>query len=377
MRKIIYDLTYLTIDSIQEGVGSSQITPLLLGLAKNDRRVSLISFEKNHPKESLVKQYREAGINWLPREFKRGGPRGGILRLNELRKLIPDSQVLHGRSDIPTVAGIISRIDAPILWDVRSLWSDQRKLIGTPGWNSISARGARSLENISASRSSAITTLTSAVFPILENRHSRLPQIRKVIPTCVQTSLFTPTPMPKGDTVCLLSGTFNDYYDIERTRDLIKSIRTSINLKVIWARPSESSRTKLEVGEDLIVTAQHLEMPNLISQSHFGIAILKETKPEILAATAPTKVAEFLASGRPMIVSKGIGDLDFLLKEYNSGLVIEESQPLGDIGAQISGLIMDPDVGERCRNLSIDHFDMSNAIRMYCEVYERMLKESK
>jgi hypothetical protein len=377
MRRTSFDLTYLTIDSIQEGVGSSQITPLLLGLAKNDRKICLISFEKYHPNESLVKQYKEAGINWLPREFKRGGPSGGILRLNELRKLVPESQVLHGRSDIPTVAGVMSRMDAPVLWDVRSLWSDQRKLIGTPGWNFISARGARSLENISASKSSAVTTLTSAVFPILENRHSRLPQIREVISTCVQTSLFTPTPMPKGSAVCLLSGTFNNYYDIERTRDIIKSIRESINLKVVWARPTESPSTKLGVGEDIIVTAQHSEMPKLISQSHFGIAILKETKPEILAATAPTKVAEFLASGRPMIVSKGIGDLDFLLMKYNSGLVIEESQPTDDIGAQISGLIMDPDVVERCRKLSIDHFDMSNAIRIYSEIYKRMLKESK
>jgi glycosyltransferase involved in cell wall biosynthesis len=183
--------------------------------------------------------------------------------------------------------------------------------------------------------------------------------------------------MPKGSAVCLLSGTFNNYYDIERTRDIIKSIRESINLKVVWARPTESPSTKLGVGEDIIVTAQHSEMPKLISQSHFGIAILKETKPEILAATAPTKVAEFLASGRPMIVSKGIGDLDFLLMKYNSGLVIEESQPTDDIGAQISGLIMDPDVVERCRKLSIDHFDMSNAIRIYSEIYKRMLKESK
>jgi hypothetical protein len=78
-----------------------------------------------------------------------------------------------------------------------------------------------------------------------------------------------------------------------------------------------------------------------------------------------------------MIVSKGIGDLDFLLMKYNSGLVIEESQPTDDIGAQISGLIMDPDVVERCRKLSIDHFDMSNAIRIYSEIYKRMLKESK
>ena len=41
-----FDVTYLSVDSIQEGVGSSQITPLVLGLATKGKSVCLITFEK-------------------------------------------------------------------------------------------------------------------------------------------------------------------------------------------------------------------------------------------------------------------------------------------------------------------------------------------
>ena len=49
-----FDVTYLSVDSIQEGVGSSQITPLILGLARNGRRVCLITLEKEKPPQELV-----------------------------------------------------------------------------------------------------------------------------------------------------------------------------------------------------------------------------------------------------------------------------------------------------------------------------------
>ena len=87
-------------------------------------------------------------------------------------------------------------LSAPILWDVRSLWSDQRKLIGTAGWNPLTARAARTLENVSAKNATAMTTLTAAVVPILEKRHRKLPKIRAVVPTCVQTKKFLMTTSP-------------------------------------------------------------------------------------------------------------------------------------------------------------------------------------
>ena len=48
-----YDLTYVTIDSVSEGVGSSQIVPLLRNLSRAGLRIQLISFEKSVPEPEL------------------------------------------------------------------------------------------------------------------------------------------------------------------------------------------------------------------------------------------------------------------------------------------------------------------------------------
>ncbi len=374
MKDARFDVAYLSIDSIQEGVGSSQITPLVTGLAAQGKKVCLVTFEKTVPSQELVDRMKKSGVVWQPRSFGKTGSAGGILRLIDLKRNVPDADVLHGRSDIPSAAAIWSRVDSPVLWDVRSLWSDQRQLIGTAGWNRITARGARSLENVSAKHAKAMTTLTAAVVPILQSRHRRLPEIREVIPTCVQTSKFVPSAMPKGEIVCLLSGTFNNYYDIDRTREIIAAIRKDIDLKVIWARAGESPDTHLGVGEDLVVGATHSEMPELVSKAHFGMAICKEDDLGSLSAAVPTKIGEFLASGRPVIVSKGIGDMDTLFKDSTAGLVISKDAPLVGIAARIQVLIADPNVPDRCRNLAMEHFDMEKAVSTYASVYKRMLE---
>ena len=372
MNDKMFDITYLSIDSIQEGVGSSQISPLILGLAEKGKTVCLITFEKIKPPKDLIEMFSGAGVVWIAKEFGKPGAIGGIVRLNALRRSVPKSLVLHGRSDIATAAAIWSGIDAPVLWDVRSLWSDQRLLIGTSGWNSLTALGARALENVAAKKSTAMSSLAAAVVPILQQRHKRIPTIREVIPTCVQTSKFLPSPMPQGQITCLLSGTFNNYYDIKRMKQVLDEIRNSMDLRVIWARGGESPTECLGVGEDIIISTSHPEMPKLVQESHFGIAICKQDNLDSLAAAVPTKIGEFLASGRPVIVSNGIGDLDHLLAITKTGLVISDSDTLQTVAAQIRSLISDPKTPERCRELAMQHFDMEKSIDRYLEIYDRM-----
>ena len=367
-----FDVTYLSVDSIQEGVGSSQITPLILGLAEKGKAVCLITFEKIMPPKELFEIFSKAGVVWIVKEFGRPGAIGGLARLNILRRCVPKSAVLHGRSDVATAAAILSGIAAPVLWDVRSLWSDQRLQIGTPGWNNLTAKAARALENLSSRKSSAMTTLTAAVVPILQQRHKRIPSIREVIPTCVQTSKFLPSPMPQGQITCLLSGTFNNYYDINRMKQVLDEIRKSMDLFVIWARAGESPTQHLGVGEDLIITASHSEMPRLVQESHFGIAICKQDNLDSLAAAVPTKIGEFLASGRPVVVSNGIGDLDQMLTSTKTGVVVNQSDTLETISSQIRCLIDDPMTPDRCRALAVQHFDMEKSVDRYLEIYDRM-----
>ena len=144
-----YDLTYITIDSLSEGVGSSQIRPLISLLSKMDLKINLISYEKFQPDSDLVNYFELLGVDWNSRRFGSQGIIGGIERLNSLRQEIPKTNLIHARSDIPAVAGIISR-EAPVLWDVRSLWADQKVMIQENKVNSTLYRLYRGLESIAA-----------------------------------------------------------------------------------------------------------------------------------------------------------------------------------------------------------------------------------
>lgn len=377
MKNIKSNLTYLSIDSIQEGVGASQILSLLHGLAKRDLEVSLVTFEKKKPPIYLEELVAEIGINWKILDFGQAGVMGGLKRLELLRKSIPNTELIHGRSDVPTAAAILSRIDVPVLWDVRSLWSDQRLQINSKGWNKTTSYAARKLENLSALKATGMSTLTKAVIPILENRHKRLPSIRNVIPTCVRTDIFTPTLMPKGKYLCLLSGTYNNYYDLERTKVIIQQLKMKMHLEVIWAKPAESCQSALNVGEDRIIEVQHSEMPSIIRESHFGIAICKNDNPQTLSAAMPTKVAEFLASGRPMIVSSGLGDLDYFIMRHEAGIVIHPSTNISGISEKLINMLDNPETIEKCRNLALSEFSIETAVDKYTDMYKRMWEEYK
>ena len=64
-----FDVTYITIDSLAEGVGSSQITPLLSRLSGEGLKISLISFEKIAPTNELVQYFQSLGVEWKSYPF--------------------------------------------------------------------------------------------------------------------------------------------------------------------------------------------------------------------------------------------------------------------------------------------------------------------
>lgn len=66
-----FDVSYLSVDSVQEGVGSSQISPLIFKLAEIGLKVCLITFEKIAPSLEMSDKYRAAGIHWVPKNLAR------------------------------------------------------------------------------------------------------------------------------------------------------------------------------------------------------------------------------------------------------------------------------------------------------------------
>ncbi len=66
-------------------------------------------------------------------------------------------------------------------------------------------------------------------------------------------------------------------------------------------------------------------MPALVTQAHVGFSLLKPGVTPASKASVPTKLAEFLACGRPIAVSRHLGDMDELIRRYDCGVVIRDT----------------------------------------------------
>ena len=366
-----YDITYATVDSLSEGVGSSQISPLMELLASHGKKINLLTFEKEAPSNSLVERMKRAGVDWTQIPFGNNGVFGGVSRTIQLSRLISESEIVHARSDFPALAARFSG-NKRILWDVRSLWADQRKFIEENRLR----RGIYSLyapfESLACNSSIALSTLTKAVVPILEERHKDLPKLRTVVPTAVDLERFKFEPSMPAKLRGLYSGTYNKYYDLDLSRRFIEEIRNLVSCEIDWARPRESNTTSLNAGEDRSFTAIQTDMAKLMSEYSFGMSICKENAGKSLKAAMPTKIAEFLAKGRPVVVNPGLGDCDEIINTYGIGLVVSQGDNLRSKAIELIELCEDKETPIRCREVAENHFSIAAGVDKYLKIYECM-----
>lgn len=371
-KKQNYDVTYVTVDSISEGVGSSQILPLIQRLSRAGLSINLISFEKIGPSIQIQEAIAATGAEWSMKEFKSHGALGGLTRLLEIERAIHDTRIIHARSDIPAAAASMYR-KAPILWDVRSLWADQKAFTESNPLKKRLLRTYNILEDISSFTATAMSTLTHAVVPVLEERHRRIPKLRIVVPTAVDLQKFNFAERLPTSIRGLYSGTYNNYYDLALSRRFVEELQRMSAIEVHWARPKESPRSSLEAGETSTFVATQNEMAGILKDYSFGLSICRMDAGPTLKAAMPTKVAEFLACGRPMVVNAGLGDFDEYLTEFNAGVILNGQEGDTKVKAnQLLQLLADPETPSRCRALAEKYFDMDKGAEKYIALYGKM-----
>ncbi len=363
------DIVYVTHDSLAEGIGMSQIVPVVLGLSNLGWKVGVISCEKQERHIGIQSEFERAKIEWVTLKFGKTGAWGGISRLLRIAFNLPNAKAFHCRGDLAAVA-VVLRYRGSFLWDVRGLWIDQKVVIGSIASNRYLIKLAKKLERIAARNAKAISTLTSAVYPVLKRRHYFIDQPHYVIPTCTDLDKFAFSLDYPKETKLLLSGVFNNYYDLDATEEFIRKFREYLPLKVTWCHGAEAERQSLDIGEDEIKVLQQNEMSAEIQSASFGIALCKSNIGDSLTGVMPTKVAEFLSVGRPVVVSKGIGDLDDLLKSNKTGVVIDGN--LDTAIEELLTLLNDLETPLRCRNLAESHFSMRSAIEKYDSIFTEM-----
>jgi glycosyltransferase involved in cell wall biosynthesis len=237
----------------------------------------------------------------------------------------------------------------------------------------------RSIESASVRQAAAVTTLTAAAITELSSRHDGFdPRAATVVPTCVDLDRFSAAGLPPASpVVVLLSGSLNGLYDVPTTLCLIERLRAHSAVVIRHLRPAsapaDAALDSLRASGTSIASVAFADMPGEIRSAHVGLSICHADLGAAISGAAPTKVAEFLACGRPVVVNAGLGDFDDLLTHHRAGVVLRgTSEDELDRGAvELLNLLADPATPARCRALAEKCFDVDDAVDRLLAVYRR------
>jgi glycosyltransferase involved in cell wall biosynthesis len=105
--------------------------------------------------------------------------------------------------------------------------------------------------------------------------------------------------------------------------------------------------------------AEPADVPRFLAAADVALSIIRPSYARI--ASSPTKFAEYLAAGLPVISTAGIGDLDGHIEEGRAGVLLrslDREAYLDALRAVETSLRRDPTLGERCRQEARSRYDL-------------------
>lgn len=365
-------LAYFTHDSISEGVGRSQILSLCTKLSNAGVRVSLFTFEKIPPTSEVRELIANSSIDWKWFPFENGGSFPAFMRIQILRSVQGEFDIIHARGDLPAFAAVL-RHKEPVLWDIRSLWADQRGILNPRRFHLLTREIIKVLTKFTSKHVSAYNILTNAADPIIRSRFPNLPRNHSIVSTCVDTDLFAFHANLPSSPLGLLSGTYNAIYDSELLKLFNRYMVENFGHKILWVRGKEGAPVAQDLGQQEMCSALYGDMPDFIRNSSYGLSVCKNNLGDSLAAAMPTKIAEFLSVGRPVVVNSRLGDVDNLLVKNGVAVKLDHEKDIPKAANEIIELLRDPQVSMRCRNVAERYFSLDFAERTYRSMYQSMI----
>lgn len=391
---------YLTRNGLLEPLGQSQIFPYIKYLSKS-YQVTLISFEKTADRLDSVRiRYAyflcaKHRIRWLPLRFRLYprvlAPAFGIVQLFLFafcQYLLVRPQLVHARSYVPAViALLLHRLTGiPFIFDMRALWLEELITSSRLERGSLLHRALLLLERRCLKEASGVVTLTQASLAYLQAQYAceLVGSIITVIPTCVDLHRFTFTERPPecklviGCIGTILSGWFLVDW-LRAFFDAIARIDSSARFEIISQDVSGAIYAALQPPstwvERIKITSAHPdEMPAVI-QTHSASVMFYAGGALSELGRSPTRMAEVLGCGRPIVANSGVGDVEDILRYSRVGVLAESdsSVKMDACALELLALLRDPQLSSRCRRTAEQFFSLESGSAAYGKLYSQIL----
>lgn len=388
---------YIASASISDPLIVSQVVRYLEQMQHSLRSCHLITFERDDAIDfaKISEELLAAGIHWHPiTAWKRVRSVGFWFDRNRAlscaRRIVAREAVdiVHCRSFLAgTLGRKLKSKNVRFLYDMRGLWSLEKRDKGTIQ-NPWMFKLAHGLEQKLFRDADHIVSLTQAGKRHLVEAGVSVPI--DVIPTCVDLERFkrrhddgvaSGSFALNAESLGVVSaGTLGAGYLAE------EMFRFAAMMKSNWADASFRILTGSN-REQVVAAAENAGLPmsclNIsrvlpeavsgeLCAAEVGLCFVRPTGAKV--ASCPTKLAEYLACGLPVVATDGVGDVSNILQSNRVGVVVRHDDECSWQAAveELAILLRDPELRQRCRRVAEQSFGLADGADNYLRIYDEM-----
>ncbi len=375
-------LLFLTTEGFPRTVLDSQVVDLLRALDMAGARFDLLAMDPLLPRTLLSRDGRArlrrlaAALParlvvrpFLPYEDRVGAPLARLLLRRHLRRALRGDErvVVHARGLWSAYVALRAARRAPervkVIYDARGDYeaehafhvaghgaADDRRV--RPGRARI-----RRAEAIVCARAARVVCVSNALRHLLEARHPGVGARTTVIPCGFDDARFAPDPTARAATrarlglgerfVVCYAGSLVAYQlpeHVLRVGAIARRVRPDAHLLLVTPEVERGRALARAAGlapdAVTVLGATHDDMPALLAAADLGV-LLRRRDP-VNAVASPTKLAEYLACGLPVLVSEGVGDSSDLVREGQVGEILRDVDDLVAVERALRRLMDEP-----------------------------------
>ena len=349
-------VVFVTYNGVLDPLGKSQMLAYLERLNR-EWPVHIVSFERPHRLSdtravaAMDAHLEKENIRWTRlRYHKRPSLPAttydmlmGAFTVNRiLRK--ERSGMIHARGYVPMAIALRATRKVPVLFDIRGLQAEEYVDGGVWKEGELKWRLAKRSERGFFSRASGAVVLTRAIEPYVRGRFAeqrRTPPI-EVVPCCVDLGRFAfdasareriraELGVSADTTVFVYSGSLGTWYMPSEMARLVREYRDATGERVclLWLvnndqpmAEAKSSEAGLSASEIRVHSAEADDVSGYLSAADVGLALIKSCFSK--KSSSPTKYAEYLATGLPIVISRGVGD-GYVIEDEGGAVALADS----------------------------------------------------
>ncbi|MGA9407700.1 MAG: glycosyltransferase family 4 protein [Bacteroidota bacterium] len=306
--------------------------------------------------------------------------------------------IVHARSYLPAILGLFAKmfLGTKFIFDMRGLMVDEYISKGIWVDSSVLVKVMRFFEKRCILSADEIVVVSEKFreyvlqLPFVRMRNPRLSIV--TIPNSVDLDRFDAARDSRiglgkklnveGRIVLVYSGSLTSWQCFSEAVHLFSLCRRIdprfFLLIVTYSEATELLCVIAQYGighsDYLIVEAGAEDVPKYLALGRIGILFRKE---EVLnTVSCPIKFGEYLAAGLPVLVSRGIGDTENIVKENGVGIVsasLSESALQNMSRTLVEYLSEDhKGIDIACRAVASRYFSLESASEKYAEIYRRV-----